>query len=235
MKIMVINPNTSQAMTRSIEAALMPIKRADTALTVVCAEHGPETIECAYDEAMAVPHVLARVRQANTQEFDACVLACFSDPGLVASREISDIPVIGIEESSLHLAAMLGGPFVIVTPRKQRIYTKRHEAHVLGQTHQLGAVVSLEMSVAETEADPVGTQRKVITVARRAAEEHQAEVIILGCAGMAGYAGAVEAATGMRVLDPSAVGLKMAEMCVDLGVVHAKCGFYATPPAKTFL
>lgn len=235
MKIMVINPNTSESMTRSIEAALMPLKRADTELTVVCAEHGPETIECAYDEAIAVPHVLKKVRQANDQGFDACVLACFSDPGLVAAREISDIPVIGIEESSLHLAAMLGGPFVIVTPRKKRIYTKWHEAHVLGQTHQLGAVVSLDMSVAETESDPQGTQQKVIKVARQAAEDYQAEVIILGCAGMAGYATAIEDTTGMKVLDPSAVGLKMAEMCVDLGVVHAKCGFYAPPPEKTFL
>jgi len=52
---MVINPNTSESMTDHIRKEVEKIKRADTALTVVCPNKGPETIESAYDEAYAVP------------------------------------------------------------------------------------------------------------------------------------------------------------------------------------
>ena len=65
MKIMVINPNTSQSMTDHIRQELIPIKREDTELTVTCPDKGPETIESAYDEAYAVPPTLELVKKAN--------------------------------------------------------------------------------------------------------------------------------------------------------------------------
>ena len=125
MKIMVINPNTSESMTNHLRAELMGIKRADTELTVVCADKGPETIESAYDEAHAIPPTLKLVKRANQEGYDAVILACFSDPGLEAAKEISEIPVIGIEESTLHVAAMLGARFSVMTPRKERIAARR--------------------------------------------------------------------------------------------------------------
>src|SRR4030042_6447438 len=120
MKIMVINPNTSESMTNHIRKELMRIKRSDTKLTVVCPGKGPETIESAYDEACAVPPTLELVKKANQEGYDAVILACFSDPGLEAAKEISEIPVIGMEESTLHMAALLGARFSILTPKKER-------------------------------------------------------------------------------------------------------------------
>jgi allantoin racemase len=132
MKIMVINPNTSLSMTDHMREVLMPIKRSDTDLEVTCADRGPETIESAYDEAYAIPPTLELVTKANREGYDAVIIACFSDPGLHAAREISRIPVIGIEEASFHLAAMLGARFSIMTPRKARIHTKEEEVHRYG-------------------------------------------------------------------------------------------------------
>ncbi len=119
MKIMVINPNTSESMTNHLREELNRIKRSDTELTVVCPDKGPETIESAYDEAYAIPPTLELVKKANREGYDAVILACFSDPGLEAAKEISEIPVIGIEESTLHVAAMLGARFSVMTPRKR--------------------------------------------------------------------------------------------------------------------
>ena len=101
MKILVINPNTSQSMTNHILKALTPIKRTDTELTVTRPERGPETIESAYDEAFATPPTLDLVKKANQERYDAVIIACFSDPGLDAAKEISDIPVIGISNVRL--------------------------------------------------------------------------------------------------------------------------------------
>ena len=234
MKILVINPNTSETMTDHIREALEAIKRSDTELTVVCPDSGPETIESAYDEAYAIPPTLELVKKANTEGYDAVILACFSDPGLEAAREVSDIPVVGIEEATLHMAAMLGAKFSIMTPRKQRIPSKSEHVHLRGLSHFLASVRSLDLSVAETDSDPAKTKQRLLDVARVAVESDGAEVIIMGCAGMAGYAAEIEEQLGAKVIDPAAVALKTAEAMTDLGLTHAKIGLYARPPEKIF-
>jgi len=234
MRIMVINPNTSISMTDHIREELMPLKRSDTELTVTCPDKGPETIESAYDEAYATPPTLELVKKANAEGYDAVVLACFSDPGLHAAREISSIPIIGIEESSLHVAAMLGAKFSIMTPRKTRIAAKQEEVHIRGMDYFLASVRSLDLSVAETDADPEKTKQRIFDVATKAVQEDGAEVIILGCAGMAGYAPELEKKLKIKIIDPTAVALKIAEAIVDLGLTHSKTGLYATPPEKVF-
>ena len=234
MKIMVINPNTSESMTDHLRVELNQIRRSDTELTVVCPDRGPETIESAYDEAYAIPPTLELVKKANQEGYDAVILACFSDPGLEAAKEVSEIPVIGIEESTLHVAAMLGAKFSVMTPRRQRIAMRKEHVHMRGMDHFLASVRSLDLSVAETDADPERTKKRVLEVAKEAAEEDGAEVIILGCAGMAGYAPELEAKLGVKVLDPSAVALKIAEAMVDLGLRHSKLALFAAPPRKKF-
>jgi len=234
MKIFVINPNTSESMTDHIREALMAVKRSDTELTVTCPAKGPNTIESAYDEAYAIPPTLELVKKANAEGYDAVILACFSDPGLEAAKEISTIPVVGIEEATLHMAAMLGAKFSIMTPRKQRIASKCEHVHMRGLTHFLASVRSLELSVAETDADPAKTKRRLMEVANAAVEEDGAEVIIMGCAGMAGYAEEIERALKIKVLDPAAVALKTAEAMADLGLTHSKVGLFAAPPEKEF-
>ena len=234
MRIMVINPNTSESMTDHLRVELERIKRFDTDLTVVCPDRGPETIECAYDEACAIPPVLELVKKANREGYDAVILACFSDPGLEAAKEISEIPVIGIEESTLHVAAMLGARFSIMTPRRQRVANRKEHVHMRGMDHFLASVRSLDLSVAETDADPQKTKKRVLEVSKAAAEEDGAEVIILGCAGMAGYAQELESKLEVKVLDPSAVALKVAEAMVELGLRHSKMGLFAVPPQKKF-
>jgi allantoin racemase len=232
MKIMVINPNTSVSMTDHLRVELEKIKRADTRLTVICPDSGPITIESAYDEALAVPPTLELVRRANAEGYDGVILACFSDPGIHAAKEISEIPVVGIQEASLHAAAMLGFKFTILTPLARRIPHKHAEVRRYRLEDSLASVRALGMSVAETDADPARTKQRILEVAARAAEEDGAEVMILGCAGMAGYAAEVERELGVVVLDPSAVALKLCEALIDAGLRHSKRAFFAKPPVK---
>jgi allantoin racemase len=234
MKILVINPNPSIPMTNQIRAALETIKRSDTELTVTCPQKGPETIESAYDEAYAIPPTLELVKKADQDGFDAVILACFSDPGLEAAKEITNIPVVGIEEATLHMAAMLGAKFTIMTPRKQRIPSKVEHVHLRGMSHFLASVRSLDLTVAQTESDPVKTKQRLVEVSKIAVEVDGAEIIIMGCAGMSGYAQEIEQTLNVKVLDPSAVALKTAEAMVDLGLSHSKVGLFAKPPEKLF-
>ena len=232
LRIFVINPNSSQAVTDHIRRELERVKRPDTELTVVNPQHGPASIESQYDRELVKPHVLDLVRRANDEGYDVAIIACFSDPGLDASREISSIPVIGIEESTLHVAAMLGHRFSPVTAFPKHVPTRDLHVRMGGFEHAYASTLVTGMSVLDMEADPKTTKRRILVEARRAVAEDGAEVIVLGCAGLSGYAKDIERELGVVVLDPTAVALKVAETFADLGLRHSKIARFATPPAK---
>lgn len=232
MRILVINPNTTESMTEHLRRELEALKGPDVELTCVNPEHGPVSIESAYDEALAIPPTLELIRQAERDGYDAVVLACFSDPGLEAGRELVSIPVVGIEEATLHIAAQLGHRFTILTSRCQRVPSKTEHVVMRGLESRLASVRPLDMSVLEMDAEPERTKQRILEVAGVAAREDGAEVVILGCAGLAGYAADMERELGVVVLDPSPVALLTAEMLVRLGLRHSKRGLYAPPPPK---
>jgi len=232
MKIMVVNPNSSQAMTAHLKEVLERIKNADTELSVVCPREAPPAIESAYDEALCIPHVLRLVEKATAEGYDAVILACFSDPGLEAAREVTDILVLGIEETSMHIATMLGAKFTIITLNRERVPHKARDARRFMIENALASVRPLEMSVAETDANPDKTRDRIRLVAKQAKEEDGAEVVLLGCAGMAGYAVGISEEMGLLVIDPASVTLKITEGMVAAGLKQAKCGFYAVPPSR---
>ena len=234
MRILVINPNTSAGMTDHIRRALEDVKGETTQLTVLNPVHGPVSIESAYDEAFAIPATLELVKTAERDGYHAVLLACFSDPGLDAARELVSIPVVGIEESALHVAAMLGHRFTVLTSRRERVPSKMEHVARLGLERHLASVRPLELSVLEMDADPVRAQGRIMEVAAQAVQEDGAEVIVLGCAGLAGYAARIQVSLGVVVIDPTPVALKMAELLVRLRLNHSKRGLYAPPPPKEF-
>ncbi len=232
MRILVINPNSSLEMTQSIRDSLDGVCRTDTSLDVVRLDAAPPAIESATDVAMSVPHLLDKVRWADQEGYDSVILACFSDPGLEAARETTDRLVLGIEQTTLAVAAMLGHKYTILTPRPSRIPSKEQDVRRFRQDAACASVRALDLSVEQTEADPSLTKQRVIEVARRAIEEDGAEVIILGCAGMVGYAEELEKTLGIIVLDPTTVTLKVAEALNEIGIHHSKHALYAFPTVR---
>ncbi|MEM3484633.1 MAG: aspartate/glutamate racemase family protein [Candidatus Methanomethyliaceae archaeon] len=222
MRILVINPNSSKRMTELIEQRLVKIKHPNTECVVVRNEDAPEGVESDVDIARVVPGVLRWVQQANGEGYDAIIIACFSDPGLTAAREISRCLVLGIEETSLHIACILGQKFTVLTPLPQRRLKKEHEVRCLGLAERLASVRALGISVAETGSDPERTRGRLLEVGRQAVMEDGAEVLILGCAGMVGYADLLEKELGVTVIDPTSVTFKVAEVMVELGLRHSK-------------
>lgn len=234
MKICVINPNTSLDMTLHIEKELKKIAGDETQLQVICPDKGPITLECAVDEAYAIPEMLKLVKKAETDGVDGVVIACFSDPGLEAAKELVKIPVIGIGEASIHAASMLGARFTVITPVKRRIPTRIHQALHHISHHSLASVRSLDLSVAQSESDPELTIRRLLEVVGNAVEADGAEVIVLGCAGMTGYTEELEQRYNVVVVDPCTVALKFVEAFASLGLRQSKVGHYSFPPEKLY-
>ncbi|MBM4456357.1 MAG: hypothetical protein FJ011_01120 [Chloroflexi bacterium] len=235
MKILVLNPNTSAAVTEKVADSVRRIARPETQVTITQIAHGPETLESYYDESLAAPHILAAVRQAHEDGYDAIVLAAFCDPAIEAVKEISTIPVYTLEETAFSVALLLGNKFSILTEKKHKESVKRQHVRKYGLESRFASVRALNMSVAEITADPERVKQVGREVMRRMIQEDGAEVIILGCASMTGYADELERDLGAAILDPIVVTYKVAEALTEAGVRHSKIGLYATPAPKKII
>src|SRR6202021_2199576 len=121
MRILVINPNKSVAMTEKIGAAARAVAAPGTEIVAVNPADGPVSIEGYYDEAFSVPGVLTEIAKGEASGVAAHIIACFDDTGLEAARSLASVPVIGIGEAAFHLASMLGHRFSVVTTLSRSI------------------------------------------------------------------------------------------------------------------
>jgi allantoin racemase len=108
MRIRAVTPIITESFGPLILEEFGRVARPDTEISNVFLQSGPASVESYYDEALAVPDIVAQVRRAEREGMDAVIINCMGDPGLDAAREVVSIPVIGPCEASMHLAAMLG-------------------------------------------------------------------------------------------------------------------------------
>jgi len=114
MKVLVLNPNTSSEMTASIDRVARQYARPGTEITSWNPDRGPLSIEGAFDRQIAVESSLEKVLKAK-ERFDSYIIACFGDPGLQAFREALDANVLGIAESAMLTACILGHKFSVLS------------------------------------------------------------------------------------------------------------------------
>ena len=234
MRILVINPNTTASMTEKIGVAARAVAAPGTRVTAVNPDMGPASIEGFYDEAFAVPGLLAAVRDGETAGHDAYVIACFDDTGLDAARCIARGPVLGICEAGVHCASLVASRFSIVTTLRRTVPA------IEGLVVRYGAAARCRVRAAEVPVlaleDPAsGAADRVRQEIRCALDEDGAEAVLLGCAGMADLARRFSDEMGVPVLDGVVCAVKLAESLVALGLRTSKVGGYADPLAKSYL
>lgn len=205
--------------------------RPDVEVTVVSLEKGPASIESMYEEEVAAPWILQKVKEAEEKGFDAVIIDCMGDPALEAAREIVDIPVVGPCESSMMVASMLGDKFSVVTILKRLIPLFWRKVKRYGLENKVASVRSIEVPVLELEEKRDKVKAALMEESRKAIEEDGADVIILGCTGLIGMAEELKKGLGVPVVDPGITPLKVAEILVDLGLSQSKV-VYPKPPEK---
>jgi allantoin racemase len=207
-RIVVINPNCTQAVSAAIDAALQPWRMAGgPAIECVTLAEGPPGIETqAHVEQVVQP--ICRLVRAR-QDAGAFVIACFSDPGLHAAREVTARPVFGIAECGLLTALTLGERFGIVAILPSSLPRHLRYVRQLGLAGRFAGDLPLGLDVVEL-ADEARAFERMVAVGARLKDDHGADVLVLGCAGMAQYRGALAAALGMPVVDPTQAAVTMA-------------------------
>ena len=232
MLVAIVNPNTTESMTRGIASAAHAVASAGTDLRILTAEHGPESIEGFYDEAFAVPGLIARIRQHD--DVDAWVIACFDDTGLDAARCVAEAPVIGIGEAGAHMATLVATRFSVVTPLSRTIPALDHNLQKYGLRGRCASIRASEVPVLELESGQGGARAKISAEIAAAIRDDGAEAVVLGCAGMTALARSLEDEHGIPVIDGVAAAVRLAEATVGLGLRTSRRGGYARPRPKTY-
>ncbi len=232
MRLFVINPNSTAAMTAGIRRAAERAAAPGTVLEVANPQGTPVSIEGRFDEAAAVPAMLAAIQMAEARGAEGHVIACFDDPGLGAAREVASGPVVGICEAGVRVATMIAARFSIVTTlgRSVPVIEDLVEAYGAGRTCR--RVRSVDLPVLALEEDAAEAERRLAAEIARARDHDAAEAVVLGCAGMTEMADRLSAEAGLPVIDGVRAAVKLAEALVGGGFRTAKGGSYAFPRKK---
>ena len=206
-RILVINPNSNRNVTRAMSHALDLLRFAGgPVIDCMTLDDGPPGVET--DRHVAEVSRLV-VRAVEEQEADAYVIACFSDPGVDAARQVCRRPVFGIGASAYAAALATGERFGIVSILPAAV--ARHRRHVasLGLGARLAGDLAIDLSVPELVAEDLVVER-MARAGMKLRHEHGAGVVIMGCAGMARYHARLEDMLGISVIEPTRAATALA-------------------------
>jgi len=235
MNLLLINPNTSAAMTHSMAEAARSVAAAGTRVTGRQPSFGPASIESHFDEVFGAAGVAEQMRLAQDEGFDAVVIACFGDPGLDAARELTTAPVIGIAEAAFHAASFVATGFSVVTTMTRTCITAERLVQRYGFERTCRGIHGTDIPVLALEEGGEELLARIEAAARQALLADRSGAIVLGCGGMAGLCAALQQRLGVPVVDGVTAAVKMAEALVALGLKTEKRGDYAPPLPKPWL
>lgn len=219
--IIVINPNSTVAVTEAMDKALDPLRLpGGPKIESVTNPDGPPGIECQAHVDDVSLHIRNIIR-ARDAEAAAFVIACYSDPGMYAARESTSKPVFGIAESGMLSATSLGSAFGIIAILNRSV--PRHIRYIrsLGLEGRLAGDRALELPVVELSNESK-TYERMVRVGTELRDLDGADVLVMGCAGMSRYRARLEDQLGIPVVDPSQAAVGMAITAVQLGQTNGR-------------
>ena len=233
MRILVVNVNTTQSMTDGIGRTARSVAAPDTEIVPLTPLFGADSVEGNYESYLAAIGVMETVRRYD-QPFDAVIQAGYGEHGREGLQELLDVPVVDITEAAASTAQFLGHKYSVVTTLDRTVPLIEDRLKLAGLDARCASVRASGLGVLDLEADPAAAVEAIVAEAVRAVQEDHAEVICLGCGGMAELNERVAARTGVPIVDGVAAAVTIAESLVRLGLSTSKVRTYAPPRPKTF-
>lgn len=215
--LIVINPNSSQTVTDGIDAAIDPLRSFGIPIRCLTLSEGPPGIESQQQADLTIAPMLALA--AAQKDAAGYVIACFGDPGLHALRDQTALPVVGIQEASVMTALSLGQRFGVIAILPASIPRHLRAFGAMGVMDRLAGDRALGLGVADL-ADDSKSRAAMIETGKRLRDEDGANVLIMGCAGMARYRAPLEQAIGLPVVEPTQAAASAALGQIRLSLSH---------------
>ncbi|RJF43873.1 Asp/Glu/hydantoin racemase [Actinomyces sp. 2119] len=230
MKILAVNVNTTSSMTDSICQAAAAVARSGTNVVGLTPAVGADSVEGGFESYLAAAAVMDAVVTYQGGA-DAVILVGFGDHGKEGLMELLEVPVVDITEAAVHTAMLLGRRFSVVTTLDRTVPHIEDRLLCFGLLSHCTSVRATGLGVLELE-DTTRAREAIAHQARLAVEQDLAEVVVLGCGGMAGLDAVLAEELGVPVVEGVAAAVKTAELLVDLGLRTSKVRTYAEPRPK---
>ena len=203
-KVVMINPNSTEYITRQLAEAASESVDSDLQVEVLTNRKGPAAIQSDQDVLNCASSMLETLRNHPA---DAYVVGCFSDPGLALAQQEFDVPVFGIAESSIHIALDISPAVGIIAGLEKAI--PRHQVYweKLGATENIVGEIACGRGVLDLESEE--SYQDVLSAGTRL-RKAGAEVLVLGCAGMTQMADRLAQDLGIPVVEPCRAALQRA-------------------------
>lgn len=226
-KILVLNPVNTDIWNELTLTYVKKVISPEVEVSVRSLSRGPPAIESEYDRDLAAPYVIEEVLKAAGEGFHAVVINCFDDPGLRASREVSKILVLGIGETSLTVATLLGYKIAVISTGSRYSRTAYYRKAIeLGIEKRVVYASGIDVRVLDLRKDLNMVKKAILDEAKKAINDFGAEVIVLGCGGLIGLSEELSELLGVPVIDPTLITVKVAEALIKLKLRHYT---YASP------
>ncbi|QVN05969.1 Asp/Glu/hydantoin racemase [Pseudomonas rhodesiae] len=231
MRILVVNVNTTASITDTIAEQARAVAAPGTEIVGLTPYFGAESVEGNFESYLAAIAVMDRV-MAYDQPFDAVIQAGYGEHGREGLQELLDVPVVDITEAAASTAMFLGHAYSVVTTLDRTVPLIEDRLKLAGLYARCASVRASGMAVLELEEDPLAAMEAIVRQAELAIHEDKAEVICLGCGGMAGLDEQIRQRTGVPVVDGVTAAVTIAESLVRLGLSTSKIRTYAMPRPK---
>ncbi|MEK1888480.1 MAG: aspartate/glutamate racemase family protein [Phyllobacterium sp.] len=219
-RLLIVNGNTNAVLTERLREkarAILPSGRQITALT---ARFGAEYISDRESAAVAAHAIMETVKghllEVGPQNYDACLLACFGEPGIGAAKEVFDFPVVGMAEASIVSALQLGERFAIVTIGERWPGMLRELMRQQSLQERCCGMNSIPGKALDLAARPEDARNAVRVLVKRAIVEEGADVVIIGGAALAGIAQSLQPEWDAPLVCSFHAGLLQAEAMAGL-------------------
>ncbi len=231
MRILIANVNTTAAITEAIAEQARSVAAPGTEIVGLTPWFGAESVEGNFESYLAAIGVMDRVL-AYDQPFDAVIQAGYGEHGREGLQELLEVPVVDITDAAASTAMYLGHAYSVVTTLDRTVPLIEDRLKLSGLYERCASVRASGLAVLELEADPRRAVEAIVEQAERAVREDKAEVICLGCGGMAGLDEQIRQRTGVPVVDGVSAAVTIAESLVRMGLSTSKVRTYATPRVK---
>lgn len=212
-KLLVINPNTSDFVSTLLQTRVQASAGLHVQVRTVTARFGAPYISCESSFAVAAHATLdawaAALQTSATASPDAVLIGCFGDPGLLALRDSSPVPVTGLAEAACIEAAQHGS-FAIVTGGERWAPMLQRLAQSLGHGAALAGIHTVAPTGAQLAADPASARTLLAQACRDAVRQFGVQAVIVGGAGLAGVAAAIQSEVDVPLIDSVLAGTRWA-------------------------
>ncbi|KQQ64032.1 Asp/Glu/hydantoin racemase [Pseudomonas putida] len=231
MRLLIINPNISHSVTDLIEAEAHRTAAADTQIQMATAASGVAYIETRF-EALLGAHAATVIAGERLGSYDAVLVAAFGDPGLLALKEVLDVPVVGMTEAALMTAAQLGQRISIIAISRRITSWYRECVAQNGMLDRLASIRHLDRPLRDAGSVQEDHAERLLELSHLAVNADGADVLILAGAPLAGLARGLAGRLPVPVVDGVSCGVAQAQLLHRLQAGRATQGSFARPPAK---